>query len=343
MEKLKLAIIGCGTVTEIVHLPSVMQSNRFNIVYLIDKDMERTKGLAQKYEIPHIAINYQQIFDKEVDAAIVALPNHLHTPVTIDLLQHGIHVLVEKPMALESSECDEMIAVANERESVLAVGMVRRLYNSSQLVKQVLNCGLLGNIVSFDFREGSISKWATVSDYVVRKEKAGGGVLTNNGIHVLDLLLWWLGDYKSVKYYDDAVGGVEADCTVYMHMKSGVSGIVELSRTRDLRNTCVIQGESGILEVGSHFDSSISLKLKNKDSMIDWQLRQVDSSDKKIVDVFTRQIDDFADSVLNKREPFVPGSEGKRSIELIEWCYNVREFLDFPWMITKEPRSKELA
>ena len=77
--------------------------------------------------------------------------------------------------------------------------------------------------------------------------------------------------------------------------------------------------------------------------MIDWQLRQVDSSDKKIVDVFTRQIDDFADSVLNKREPFVPGSEGKRSIELIEWCYNVREFLDFPWMITKEPRSKELA
>ena len=70
-------------------------------------------------------------------------------------------------------------------------------------------------------------------------------------MHALDLVLWWLGDHEGVDYYDDAVGGVEANCELHLKMKSGVSGLIEVSRTRGLRNTCVISGEHGALEVGS--------------------------------------------------------------------------------------------
>src|SRR5262249_3465764 len=155
--------------------------------------------------------NYQDIIGK-VDAAIVALPNYLHAPVVIDLLRHGIHVLIEKPMALKVTDCDKMLEAASSAGTVLAVGLEYRFFNSSRFTKRALGNNLLGDIRSFDLRLGIIPTWPFATDYLLRKESAGGGVLADFGVHVLDLLLWWLGDYESVEYRDDAVGGVEAEC-----------------------------------------------------------------------------------------------------------------------------------
>ena len=180
----------------------------------------------------------------------MALPNYLHAPVAIDLLRHGVHVLVEKPMALNAKQCDDMIDSANYGNAILAVGLDFRFPKTSQYTYQAVQSGLLGNLLGFDLRMGADLTTFVRSDYLLRKESAGGGVLIDLAVHGLDLVLWWLGDYKQVSYCDDSLGGVEANCELHLKLASGASGVMEASRTRKLRNTCIISGERGTLEVG---------------------------------------------------------------------------------------------
>ncbi len=158
-------------------------------------------------------------------------------------------MLVEKPMALTAAECDAMIAAAEEGGAVLAVGLMRRFLRSTRFVRHAVQTGLLGRIRRFDVREGIVYNWPVASDFFFRKETAGGGVLIDTGAHTLDSLLWWLGDVRSLDYFDDNYGGVEADCLLQLQMESGATGVVELSRTRKLRNTAIIEGDRASIEV----------------------------------------------------------------------------------------------
>ena len=116
---------------------------------------------------------------------------------------------------------------------------------------------MLGAIRSFDVREGLVFRWPVKSAAMFSPKC--GGVMADTGTHVLDLLLWWFGDVASFEYWDDAAGGVEADAVMHLEMASGVTGRVEMSRTRDLRNSCIIRGDCGTLEVGTKTDSTVTL------------------------------------------------------------------------------------
>jgi len=330
-EKLELAIIGCGAAAELVHLPAAASSEKVSVTVLVDKNLPRAQALARQFDIPYVADDYTTVLGK-AQGAVVALPHHLHAPVGLELLAHGIHVLVEKPMALKGRDCDRMISVAERVGLVLAVGLVRRFYAAMQFVKGVLEDGILGSITSFDVREGNIYDWPVVSDFVFRKELAGGGVLVDTGAHTLDVLLWWLGDYESVEYYDDAMGGVEADCELHLRLQSGVTGVVELSRTRNLRNTFIIRGERGTLEVGIDVNPPVHLRIKNQEIVLAGRAIWDGVAEDTFLAVCRRQLEDFADAILGRREPFILGQEGKRSVELIEACYASRRPLRLPWM-----------
>jgi predicted dehydrogenase len=133
MGRLKLAVVGCGAVTKFSHLPAIARSKDVELVALADKSLPRARQLAGECSNDPAALDdYRQIFGK-AEAAIVALPNALHAAVTIDLLNHGVNVLVEKPMALNSHECDAMVAAAANNDRVLAVGMARRFASPRNL------------------------------------------------------------------------------------------------------------------------------------------------------------------------------------------------------------------
>lgn len=327
----RIAVIGCGAVTEQRHLPALAALN-IKPALLVDINLQRAETLAAAFQAEHVSDDYRSRIG-DFDAAIVASPHHLHAPVCVDLLGRGIHVLVEKPMARTTGECDAMIAAATEGSAILAVGLMRRFRQDFQWVKKALDAGVLGRIKSFDFQEGRMYGWPVASGFIFRKETAGGGVLIDTGAHTLDLLLWWLGDVASVGYYDDNYGGVEADCKLQLTLAGGGQGVVELSRTQQLRNSAILRGERGEIEVGFSEDQ-IHLTARPKE-ILAFKNGAVKGSrlpPPVWEDLFVDQIKDWLQAIKTKQAPLVSGLEGRRSIALIETCYEQRKSLELPWV-----------
>jgi predicted dehydrogenase len=329
-RKLKLAIIGCGAVARTNHLPAALASAQLEPVALVDAVASRAEKLAVENRVPHAFDDYRRVIGL-ADAAVVAVPNHLHAPVAVELLHHGLHVLVEKPMGLNTAECDAIIAAARASGAALAVGLEFRYFTDSQFIKDFLAAGLLGPITSFDLRLGMVFNWPLASDYLLHKETAGGGVLMDFGAHVLDLVLWWLGDYAKVRYADDSRGGVEANCSMDLEMTSGALGVVELSRTRTLRNSFIVTGERGRLEVALWTDDPlVRLGLHGGRATLAGRIEQK-SDVMSCEDAINAELEDFAAAIRELRAPRVNGSEARKSIALIQACYENRRSLKLPW------------
>ena len=333
--KIRLAVIGCGAISQMYHIPIALASEKVEMAMLVDSNLDRAKAVATKFDIHETASDYRQIFGK-VDAAILAVPHHLHAPIAVDLLNHGTHVLVEKPMALSTADCDRMIAAAKLSGATIAVGLVRRFLRSHQSAKQLISEDFLGTIESFDVREGSVYDWPVASDFFFKKE-SGGGVLADMGAHALDTVLWWLGDCELIEYRDDSMGGVEANCEIHLRTTTGANGVVQLSRTHDLRNTLVIRGEKASLEV-EPLGSRVCLQSRGSGvriigNAIDKQDEECGlSRSQSVEELMEAQLEDWVQAIESRREPCVTAREGARSVALIETCYKNRAALRMPWL-----------
>jgi predicted dehydrogenase len=341
-KSLKIALIGCGAVTEHRHLPALARRDDCEVVALVDRDDGRARRLSTQFRFPRcprILTDYRELPNCDVDAAIIALPNHLHAPASIGLLKAGIHVLVEKPMALSAAECDRMIQAAEAGHAVLAVGLVRRFLYASQFTKWAIESGLLGRILSVHVQDGFIFNWPLASDFFFHRELAGGGVLMDAGVHTLDQLLWWLGDINSFEYYDDSCGGIEAECELHVTLESGAKGVVELSRTRNLRNTALIRGERAELEV-ELWRNSLSLRFRGSPVQVTGQgapWERSATAEQSQVDLVAAEHDDLLEAIRAGRAPAVSGTEARRSIALIEACYREQRQLQLPWTVMQSP------
>jgi predicted dehydrogenase len=239
-------------------------------------------------------------------------------------------------MALTADECDAMIAAAEEGGGVLAVGLMRRFLRATRFVRQTIQAGLLGRVRRFDVREGFVYNWPVASDFFFRKAAAGGGVLVDTGAHTLDTLLWWLGDVRSFEYFDDDYGGVEADCLLRLELESGATGVVELSRTRKLRNTAIIEGEWASLEADW---GRVRLSPRDSGLTLDGSVKTASPSGAATVedylDVMAASFTDWIDAIRLGRPPAVCGAEARRSVALIEKCYRQRQPLELPWVASR--------
>jgi predicted dehydrogenase len=328
LQKLTCAIIGGGAVAERVHLPAIARCAGIEATVIVDASEARARQMADRFGVPRIATDYRDVIGT-VDAAIIGLPHQLHAPVAADLLTAGIPVLVEKPMALTPDECDVMIEASAKSGAVLAVGLLRRCSPSLQWVKRALDSGMLGRIISFDLAEGAVYRWPVASASMFRRE--GGGVLADAGAHVLDLIIWWFGDYKSLVYRDDATGGVEADCLLELEMHDSVRGRVELSRTRDMRNACLITGERGTIEVGTKTDSVVTMTWSDGTALNGRGIAGARPSPTNLIDLFEPQLRQFVDAIRFADAPVVSGIEARRSVALLSACYAARQPWVHPW------------
>lgn len=328
----RIAILGCGAVTEFRYLPAFAALGLRPAV-LVDLDLERAARLARESGAARVTNDYRAELGA-FDAAIVALPHSLHAPVSIELLGNGVHVLVEKPLAISVKECESVIAAAHKSDAVLAVALMRRHSDAARWLKEALTDGLLGAIESFDFEDGFPYAWPVASGALFRRETAGGGVLADLGAHTLDSLLWWLGDVASCDCYDDSYGGVEADARLELTLVSGASGRVEVSRTRTLRNTAVIRGERGEIEIGTE-QRNRNLVSASPNTLLETTYAGVRGARLPrlhVIDLFVREIRDWLLTIESGGPPLVTPESTVPAIALIERCYARRELWELPWV-----------
>ena len=137
--KLRVGVIGTGAIAKYRHLPEYAAREDVEIVALCDIIKEKADKLAVRYGVESVYTDYKQMIEnEELDAVSVCTPNYLHAEISIFALNHGLHVLVEKPMATSLDEANAMIEAAKKQERVLMVGQNQRLAPMHVLAKRSL-------------------------------------------------------------------------------------------------------------------------------------------------------------------------------------------------------------
>ena len=192
-EQLRVGVIGCGA--GIFHLEGYAQDPRVKIVALAGLDTDRCDQLATRFGVERRFREYQELLAQDdIDAVSVVVPNNLHLPVVKAALEAGKHVLVEKPLARNTEEGEEMVATAKRTGKLLGIAFQRRHRHDVRIVHELVEKGELGKIYyakAHWTRRAGIPGWGS---WFTSKEAAGGGPLIDLGVHVLDMALFAMGN-----------------------------------------------------------------------------------------------------------------------------------------------------
>lgn len=222
---LRLAIIGCGGMAE-THFAGFGDVDGIEVTATVDVEADRAAAAADRFDAARPATDYRSVLDA-VDAALVALPHHLHHPVARDCLEADCHVLLEKPMALDEADCLELIEAADHRELVLMVAYIQRFNPLVTRLKDVLDAGTYGSPFQISIWTEQHTRyppdhWASDADTL------GGGQLFSHGCHYIDLLLWLLGRPVAGTHMGTNTGTPwmdrEGTSNVTMQFESGAMG-----------------------------------------------------------------------------------------------------------------------
>lgn len=331
--KFKIAVIGCGAIAETGHLPGSRYSELLDVSLLVDTNIQRANELAQKFNIAKVSDKLEDV-PKFSDAAVVATPPGTHCKIACELMRTRIPVLLEKPIALSSSECHEMMRCAAENNVLIAAGMTRRLFRNDLLVRELVRKKILGNLIGFTVENGYNYEWPSSSNFIMNKSMAGGGVLMGLGSHVLDSLIWMLGDLTLCKYTSDAQGGIESECSLVLQTSNNSTGTVELSRSRNLSNKFVFRFEGGSL-ISPFYGDSLELQLDGYNLSLQGRsvpIASVDPPPQSIEHIMAAELEDFVNAISNKTDPMATIEDVTKSIQLIEQCYSTDDIFTFPWM-----------
>ena len=329
---LRLAIVGCGAVVD-HHLVLALKRIGWIPSVLVDTSPERVEIVARRMGAKGktaLKGSDWHTFADQFDAALVAVPHSLHAPIGLDLITAGKHVFMEKPLATTAADCRAMAEAAAAKGVVLSVGLLRRYLHIARWVKALIQSGTLGEIKSFDAREGFVFNWDVGTDAVLRPSLAGGGVLMDTGAHTLDLVTWWLGDVASLDYRDDGDGGVEADCILELQTAKGATGRIELSRTRSLRNTIRINGTRGFVEVHLYKNEVVA----GSDNALAFTHDGHSGSSMEpqfFPELFDAELRDFMIASEGRTQAGVTGWDGVKSVDVIERAYKARQPLKPAW------------
>jgi predicted dehydrogenase len=241
-----VVLVGCGAVARSYYAPALkalLAGGWVESVRLFDPSSARAGQVATLLPAAAIAPSWGDVLNGPEELAIVASPPAAHAEQVRTLLEHGKHVLCEKPFTLDRAEAESLADLARERGLVCAVGMVRRFSRSACLLGRLLAEERPTRLV---WHEGGPFRWPVASPGYFAPE-AGNSLLWDVGSHVLDLLIWWLGVPDALTCRDDAMGGTATNCLLELEWPNGCSGEVRLSREYDLQRGLVVERPSGLL------------------------------------------------------------------------------------------------
>jgi len=193
---LRCAVIGTGAIG-LDHLNSFLHCRRATVAAIAESSPVRAKEASDRFKISRSYADYRELLEQpDIDAVTIALPNYLHAPVAIDALKARKHVLVEKPMAMNAAEAARIIDTAKKTRRTLMVGQNFRFDRQTQVARQIIQRGDLGEIYharAFWLRRSGIPR---TGSWFTQKKLAGGGCTVDLGVHMLDVSLHLLDDFE---------------------------------------------------------------------------------------------------------------------------------------------------
>ena len=219
MKKIKVAVIGCGTIANSAHIPSYMANDTCEIKYFCDIILERAQAAVEKYGCGTAVADYHEVLaDPEIEAVSVCTPNLMHKTISIDALKAGKHVLCEKPAARIYSEALEMQEAQHETGKTLNIGVVNRFNTTVNKIKEMIDAGELGEVYHVYVSFRSHRSIPGLGGAFTTKAIAGGGALIDWGVHFLDIVMYCMGDPAPLTVSGEAYSKLGVNIADYAYL-----------------------------------------------------------------------------------------------------------------------------
>lgn len=237
---LRIGIIACGKVTEIIHLPAYKEIKGISVVAVCDPNLERARWTAEQFGIPKVYKTHEEMLARErLDAVSVNSPHKFHAKHTIDAARAGCHVLVEKPIALSAKDIRAMIAACKKAGKILMVEQALRFTPHAYKARQIVTSGQLGKLytVRGHFGHAGPENWSPEGKWFLQKKEAQGGSMLDLGVHQIDLIRYISGkEVTEVSAFLETLQkriDVEDNGVALLRFSDGTIGTFEASWTNN--------------------------------------------------------------------------------------------------------------
>lgn len=329
MQPVKLGIIGAGNIANL-HANNIRsgQAGACELVAVADSN---PKAFANFQDCKTFSSSQKMLESGEVEAVLIATPHYFHPTVSVEALEAGLHVLVEKPIAVHKADAEKMIAAHKNKKQIFAAMFNQRVAPAYQKLKQLITQGELGKIIRVNW---IITSWFRTDYYYSQGgwratwAGEGGGALLNQCPHQLDLWQWLFGMPEKVrafchlgKYHNIEV---EDEVTAYMEYKSGTTGVF-ITSTGEApgTNRLEVAGEMGrvVIEGNSfHFKrnetSSTETLRKCKEMFAAPLVWNVEIPIGPMPNQHARILANFCAAIRGQEKLIAPAAEGIHSVEL---------------------------
>ncbi len=331
---MKCALIGCGRIA-VNHIKAVINNN-LGMVAVCDLVPDHIDVLFEKtgYDKPVLRYqSYEKMIEEhpELELVAIATDSGEHAKIALYCIDHGINVIIEKPMAMSMHDAEEIIRRSEEKHVKVSVCHQNRFNIAVQKTRQALEAGRFGKM-----SHGSINvRWNRGMDYYNQASWRGkwasdGGCLFNQCIHGIDLLRWMMGDeveevYGITKQQFHHYLECEDIGMAVVKFKNGAVGTIEGTVNvypQNLEETLYLFGEDGTVKIGGKSTNNIDV----------WNFKDEDEADQKnkglqeqTSNVYgnghTSLYADVIDAIKNDRKPYVDAVAGRNAVEMILAIY----------------------
>lgn len=333
---MKVGLIGCGEISQI-HMAILKKLKNIEVVAVSDIVLERAKKFANSWRVNKYFIDYMDLLElEELDFVDICTPVWTHASIAIDTAKSGHNVLLEKPMALSSKDCEKMIETSRKHNVSLCVNHHNLFYPSIKKAKSLVDSGYF-DLQSFEVsfyknlyaRAQKLPAWAYKPEY--------GGLLWEVGTHPTYLTHHFLPNIKTVYAVGKKSGPVYDGFSVLLSSSNGAFGIIKLCFTSNYREEymCQITSQNGnaakiFISLDSFLDQSklinkapLKFLTEEKDHLVSWTKATIRSlyHRKRYYDFINSKyllMKSYVESLQNKLPPPVSSEEGKDTIVLLE-------------------------
>ncbi len=322
MKNIRIAFIGTGYIAD-YHARGLLVQEGVAITGVAAATETSVEKFAARYNIKGVLTTDVSLLAErdDVDAVIISTPNKFHAPYALEFLRKGKDVFLEKPMAMNAAEGEDIRKAAKETGQLVMVGHMWRFDEEVNYLKKEVSSGELGRIVRTK-GYGIHENWGP-EGWFTKKELAGGGALIDMGVHAIDTVRYLLGDPEPVSVYARLgtwYGEYDVDDTgvLVITWSNGTTSVIESGwwqpYTDGPEAATRLYGTKGY---GCVFPTFI----QKKDVRRDYKPSGPEKTEHCDQRIYTRQMEYFVSCIRNRQQP-VPGiMEGQTVMKIVEAAY----------------------